>query len=430
MKRILYLIAILILFPVFSLSAIDVGVMSDQTISVNSFGSDSDALKNGFLYSVTLTPWFSMPVNMSSGWNGKFYFSGALTAEYSHDPNKGNKVWSFIPELARTEIMFRSSGGLEINIGRIFYSDPLGFVLSGFFDGARVSLDYGKAGIFGAGVWYTGLLYKTTAEITMTDEDMDRYGLFIDYTDFANTYFAPRRFLAALDWENPEITEWLKAKIALIVQTDLTGNRSRYHSQYLAAKATAFFNNFIFNLGSCVELFQYFPDSNLADANGNPFPDEVKLGIAGELGVGWFLPTRIEDQLTLIFRLSSGNLEEGIIGAFVPITTQYQGDIIEAKLSGLSAIQLDYTGRINKSFAFNLAGTYFILSDLGTYSGYPGEKNGFLLGGEISGRVIWSPVSDLVVYFGGGAFLPSLGNADPQKDALWKLELNVSLMVF
>ena len=415
----------LLLLPVFYLSALDMGVMLDQDVSVEGIGGESDNFPNGLTYSAALSPWLTVPFGSTSGNFGKFYFSAAVTAENAYNPAKDKREWSFVPELLRTEVMFRTAGALEINAGRIYYSDPLGFIANGLFDGVRVSFDFGNTGIFGAGIWYTGLLYKKTTEITMTNEDMVNFNKKFEYADFADTYFSSRRILAALDWDNPGLTEWLRLKMALIGQIDVTGNESRYHSQYLTAKASIPVNNFIFGIGASLELLEYMPGSSFEDSQ-----TQVKLGMAGELEAAWLLPTPIEDMLTFTARLSSGTVTSSSFAAFVPITTTPEGNILNAKLSGISALHLDYTGRLHKSFAINLAGAYYILSDQNTYQGYPYAYEGYFLGGEFYGRLIWSPVSDAVITFGGGAFLPSLGNAASNSDALWKVTVSVSLMVF
>ena len=152
--------------------------------------------------------------------------------------------------------------------------------------------------------------------------------------------------------------------------------------------------------------------------------------MAVELGIGWMPPTPITDMLKLTGRFSNGTTEDGSFAAFVPISTVYQGEILQAKFSGLSVISLDYTARLDKTLGINLSSSYFILSDLGTYQGYYAERDGHFLGNEFFGRVIWSPFSDLQLNLGGGVFLPSMGNTDSQGETLWRIELNVKLAIF
>ena len=118
------------------------------------------------------------------------------------------------------------------------------------------------------------------------------------------------------------------------------------------------------------------------------------------------------------------------MSAFVPITAVPHGDILEAKLSGISMIRLDYSARLHETFSLTVASSYFILSDLGTYRGPPVERDGHILGNEFSARIMWAPVSDVRLGLGGGVFLPAMGNADSSGAALWRLGLNVIILIF
>jgi hypothetical protein len=143
------------------------------------------------------------------------------------------------------------------------------------------------------------------------------------------------------------------------------------------------------------------------------------------MGVSWMPPMPLRSQVSLNGRFASGKMDT--VEAFVPITTSFQGDILKAKFSGLSVLSLDYTARLHQSFSVNLAASYFIRTDQETYNGYPmggfaGSQNHFL-GGECIGRLMWSPVSDLSLNLGGSAFLPSWGDAAPDADIRWRLEL-------
>ena len=398
---------ILLLLPAFSLSAFDWGLQLNQTAEFEGVSSEDFRAADDFQYSGTLIPWVSAPLDSPKG--GHLYLSGGITAEYT------DKTWYFMPELLRTELTLRAGENGELKLGRIQYTDPLGFVVNGLFDGASFSQNT-KIGALGAGVWYTGLLYKKSAYITMTDDELVSYYEGLDYSDFGNTYFAPRRLLFALDWDNPYVAQMLRLKAALIGQFDLSGSKDLYHSQYLSLKASVPVSSFVFDLGGCLEL---------AESS-----DETKISLAGEFGIGWMLPTPIRDRLMLTGRLSSGTVEDSSLAAFVPITTVSQGDVLQAKLSGLSMIRLDYAARLHESFSFIIASSYFILSDLGTYKGLPAGRDGHFLGNEFSGRIIWSPFSDLRFNLGGGVFLPSMGNTESPDGFLWRVEMSAILTIF
>ena len=406
----------LLLLPVVSANAIDWGLQLNQTL----FAAGSPGGSSDIQYSGTLIPWFSTPLGSPDKWTkgaipGKLYLSAGMTilatSEYA------DKTLFFIPELLRTELTWRMKAGHELRFGRMIYTDPIGFIANGLFDGAGISFAL-KNNILRAGIWYTGLLYKRNAGITMKDDDLFSYSEELNYRNFSGTYFAPRRLIMAIDWENPYLVSWLRLKASFLCQFDFGGG-DKYHSQYLAAKAVIPFKSFLFDFGGCFAMAQ--------NSGVN------KIMLAGELGAAWMLPTRLRDQLKLTGKFTSGN-HSGALAAFVPITTEPQGDILQAKLSGLSVIRLEYTARPHDKISFNVASSYFILGDLNTYKGYPqnssGQMDGRLLGNEFSGRLVWSPFSDLQINLGGGIFLPSMGNASGNKNPLLSVDLNVALAIF
>ncbi|MCL1812871.1 MAG: hypothetical protein FWG29_05045 [Treponema sp.] len=414
-KSLVFLLLVLLL-PGVSLFAYDWGLLADQTAAIADTAGNLDNTMDGFSYTGTLTPWVSIPFGSPGDSHGNLYLSAGITVEYQRVDT------IFIPELLRTELSYRFGEGTELHAGRMIYTDPLGFIADGLFDGAQVTMGLGGFGNLGIGAWYTGFLYKNTARITMTEADLTTYYLPLDYDKFADTYFAPRRILAAIDWEKPGLSEKFRLKGFIIGQFDLSGNDETYHSQYLGAKFIYPINSFIFDLGVCMELAEHKTAGET----------KTLFSFAGEAGISWLLPTKVQDRLTLTGRFSSGtpDKEDSSFAAFIPITTQYQGDILRAKLSGLSMIRMEYSIRPAESLIVNLADSYFILSDLGTYANHLGAKDGHFLGNEISGSVIWFPFSDLQLNLLGGVFLPSWGNALKDSNAQWRIELNAKLAIF
>ena len=98
-------------------------------------------------------------------------------------------------------------------------------------------------------------------------------------------------------------------------------------------------------------------------------------------------------------------------------------------MSGLSLLSLNYTIRVSKEIGTTITASYFIRNDLGTFSGYPviPDNDGFFLGPEIFARLIWSPLSDIQLNLGAGAFFPLLGDAGPDEAIRWRVELSATL---
>ena len=400
----LVLFTLVFLLPCLFIWPNDIGIILDQggTFGDNGMGSGA-ALSD---YTASLIPRFHTLI----GEEGEIYVSAGLNAEYS------NGSWSFVPELLRTEFNWLFENSI-IRAGRILYSAPLPFIAEGLFDGASYSIDT-AIGTFGAGVWYTGFLYKRRANIAITDLELLAYHEDLDYSNFSDTYFASPRLISALDWEHPNLADGLlRGRASLMGQFDLSD--TEINSQYITGSFSLPYEAYLFSLGLSLGLIQN--------------SGEFSISFAGELEAAWTLPTAFPSRLSFLWRASSGVSEGGNIRAFLPITTQPQGSILKANISGISLASLDYITRLGQTLSLGLSSSYFIRNDLGTYFAYPAslaEGGGHFMGAEFFGRLFWAPYSDLSLNAGGGIFLPSLGNAAPDIDNMWRLEINLILSLF
>jgi len=367
-----------------SLYAVDVGLVLDQNAIVSGTGGGA-----GFAYTGITIPRITGLI----GDTGEFYISGGF--DYKNNP------WSFIPELLRTDFNWRS-GNMELTVGRMAYDDPLGYIASGLFDGARF-FQYSNIGAFSAGAWYTGFLYKERAKIEMTENESTAYKTAIDYNDFSNTYYAPRRFLAAIDWEHKGFFERAIVRLSLLGQFDIT--EEKLHSQYLAGKAivpveTKVSNGaFSIDLGGCLELIEA--------------SNKIGLAFAAETALAW---RNAVHYVSFGAKYASG--ESNTQAAFLPLTTNTPGQILKPKLSGITMLSLNYTARLYQTFSVGLYPAYFMLNGAGSKG-----RNG----GEIFAACYWSPVPDISVNLGAGA---SFGNIASDENVSWRVALNVVLSLF
>ena len=404
MKKLLSLaLCALFLFGALSLYAVDFGLVYTQNAEAAVPSADPE--NTDYDISGVLVPRFTALI----GEEGDLYISAALNYK------TGSAPFAVILELSKAYYAF-SLGDADIRIGRMFYSDPLGLVANNLFDGAQVSY-ITRNGNFRAGAWYTGLLYRERAEITMTPNELKSSFVELDYNDFTNTYFAPPRVFAALEYDHPSLAGFIGLKTSIIAQFD--AGKENLYSQYFTAALSVPVKSCFLDLGGCFELIEY--------------KDEVKPAFAADIGLTLVLPTMLEKHIRLSGRFSSGVSEDKSVGAFLPLTTVSQGEIVRAKLSALSLLSLDFTGRLAEALSANTALTWFFQNDLGTYRYYPviaGDSKGFVLGAEIFGRLIWNITTGIRLNFGTGVFLPALGDANPDGYALWRANVNLVFSIY
>jgi hypothetical protein len=164
------------------------------------------------------------------------------------------------------------------------------------------------------------------------------------------------------------------------------------------------FGAFSLDLGGCFELIE---------AN-----DKTGSAFAVETAFTWKNPVH---YISLGAKFASG--ESDTLAAFLPLTTNTQGHVLQPKLSGITMLSLDYTAKLHETFSAGLYPAYFLLTDSES-----GGKN--RLGGEIYAVLYWSPAPDISVNLGGGAFMPSLGNSAPDENIKLRVELHVVISLF
>jgi hypothetical protein len=344
---------------------------------------------DGFTNTLGAVPWFSTPVGGPLGEKTSLYVSGSLDLEYK------NNAWKPVPKAGRTEFTFHPLPAMTIKAGRVNFSDSLGIIASGLFDGLSGSLGI-KGTRLSLDVFYTGLLYKKSAEIKLTNDDE------LYYND-GDVYFASRRILGSIRWEIPELFD-APVSVALdgLVQFDLNCKDTSLHSQYLTAQAVfPLIRGLDMSLGAAAALAE--PDA------GDPL-----FSLAGSVGLIWQPPTAWQDLFSLTALWSSGTHGD-TLGPFLPVTGVPQGRIFDPTLSGLMTIKAHYTLSLLSTLSVSADAGYFLRTDLQTlsdsyYYAYT-EPDSYALGAEFFGSVIWAPVSDIQALLNGGAFFPGLGDS-------------------
>jgi hypothetical protein len=364
-----------------------------------------------FDYTGTAVPWFTAPL----GERGDIYLSGGISAVYSGS----DEEWKPVPEVYRFEIAYRFASGLRLEAGRLSYREPLNLVMNGLFDGLALSFDLGKTRL-SAGAFYTGLLYKKTAYITMSPGD---YTAYYD----GDIYFSSRRLVFSVGGEIPALfdTEG-KLDLSLIGQFDLnepedqTGGDAKVHSQYALVKFTLpLLNQVNTELGALLGMIE---------------EDDRDLGFcfAFSSGLVWLPPGAAYDRLSLNMALSSGagDDENDTARAFLPINTIARGKVLRPNLSGLACVEGAYALKLHQSLSAEVSAAYFFRTDTRTYSdpGLDGTSHSPLLGGEVYGGLTWAPVSDISFALGGGAFFPQWGKSfEEDTSPEWRVSLGTIL---
>ena len=396
MKRIL-LLPVLLFFSAALVFSADYGFLIEQNF---------EATKEEASYTPAFIPWFSWNNDRTS-----VYFSGIFSVKYysyNSESSAGSSGWVkplLTPELSRFAVSHRISQRYSIEAGRIEYTDAMDFTASGLFDGLRFNA-VTSLGSISIGAFYTGLLYKETAEILMTAHDIDHYEQAWN-GDF-DSYGASRRAFAAVRWDIPVgKTNTLSAEA--LFQFDLNNTDDVLNSQYGEVQMVFYLPHMPeLTVGALFEAMEYKDrDSTIA------------LGALARARTD--VPGSLNDRFSAAIKLSSGRGNDTFT-AVMPISARAQGMVFSETISGLASFSADYTVRVLESLLIDSSLRYFAR----TYN--EPEVKGYLYGGECWASVAWQPLDDIRFTLGGGAFFPSLGNVYPDgTDLMWKFIAGLSL---
>ena len=393
------LVPVLLVLIIGSGFSLDFGLVTDQKVEAEKGESRIDH----FLYTPSLTPWFS--------WNGgrglSVYLSALLSLTYHNYSNNDVGGWDkplLLPELSRFALSYRNPR-FAVEAGRIFYTDALGFTAAGLFDGLRFEAAL-PVGTLSAGAYYTGLLYKETAQILMTEADVVNYAEPWDWDTFSS-YFASRRVFGAIRWDMP-LSEFNAFSFETVFQFDLNENDQALHTQYAQILFDFFFKNST-RLSAGVLFEAMEREENFAAA----------LGLLVRLGMD--IPGSLNDRLQITLECTSGSWND-TFAVFIPISSPAQGMIFPETTAGLGTASIDYNARISPSLYAGAALRYFTM----TYD--DPAVDGYLYGGEFWASLAWQPFEDVRLNLGGGMFFPGLGNVySSDTGPMWKVRAVLSI---
>lgn len=375
--------------------AYDFGLVLDQGCA---FNQDANS------YSGSFAPWFSWELNEKV----QLYFSG------NFDISSEREDWQppLLFEIGRFEMNYLLAPGKLLNAGRIRYSDGSGLVASGLFDGAGVNFDW-RIGRVSLGGYYTGLLYKETAQITMTGEDaLDYYAPW--GAGDGGRYFAPSRLFAVLGYDIPGLLFALDTlSLEAIFQFDVSAHDEPLHSQYLeAGYSFSPIRRFQFDVGVIVEGME----SNAAG---------FQAAFAGYGDAMMDVPGSLNDRFSVGIRSSSGNTSDTVT-AFNPINGHSGGMVFAPKFSSITVISGTYEARLLETLSFDFAVRGFLRTDKTSVGGAEIDSDSSGLGAECYGSVIWAPMDDISCTLGGGAFFPGQAFAG-ETPVKWNISVGLIL---
>jgi hypothetical protein len=344
----------------------------------------------GFSVTAAAAPWFSAVLTETI----RVYVSGSMAVEYAA---QGGPPAAYFFEPERTELTLRPAPGVYLGLGRRRFGDPAGLIASGLFDGAGGSVNLGGCRL-SLDAYYTGLLYKETANIIMTAHDLERYAKPLDAEGLAG-YFASRRVLLAVTGEFPDVTSRMSLAAQVLVQLDVNDGAEKYNTQYGELRVTVEPAEALhISLGGIGELV--------------PGAGAVRGSAAALAGADWEVSGSPADLLSAEVLWTGGNASGGRC-AFTPVSGTKAGRIFDGGIGALLKGGLLYRVRPVSEISVEAGAGYFIRTDRETLGDaeLDGGSDSRALGGELYGFLVWAPDSVFRFSAGGGAFFPGWGGA-------------------
>jgi hypothetical protein len=390
-----------------------------------------------------LALWWKLPVDaVGSSFNGRGHFGGGLSvtsAPGSAQPVAEGLMNGDIDSLVLSLVAPKPSAELErlqLDLGRLFFSDITGLVLNHAADGA--ALDFGFKGLkLGIKAGYSGLILRNASSISASKYDEALAAV----PPLGSTPLDPvqitgtRRLLAALDLSIPDILKQ-ELRVGFLMQQDLNP-ADRLAALYQTSLATGgpvntqystislggpivdrLFYGLWFTYGSGAMLTWR---ADPASTTGYSYASAPISSFLTGFRVDWFAPTFLNSAFGARFIFASGDADaaaategntSGESNQFAPLTPVALGTVFAPKLSNLIFAELSGSLKPLEGTPLQagakLQGFFRpTLGAVGAAGINPSSSSNFL-GLELDIYGAYRILSDLGVSLNGGLFFPDV----------------------
>lgn len=271
--------------------------------------------------------------------------------------------------------------GIQWAVGRTSFNDYSNNILNGLFDGAKVGLTIKNTDIAFA-LGYTGLTYKTDAQIKIDLDDIERL-------NNKKKVLAPQRLFFLLSASFQEVIPSHTIGFDALAQFDLLKLTGRTHTQYFIPYIHG-------RIGRNIN-WQYWIALQLGEA------PKFTYSLASGLAVQYFNPNWRYFTVTGKLNWAAGNYDgTGPMRSFVPITDTKQTVVANGSISSFSNTLtggLTVNARPIQGLLTELS--YILLTSPNTI------RSPAYMGSELSAKVAYQFHNDFDASFTGGIFIPN-----------------------
>lgn len=380
----------LALFPLAGVCAWESGfLISNDFNSENTTGGDK-ATTHEFGENLKA----SLFLSIKPGEKTSIYLKGSVNLLNETIINRPS-AWEISGELDNAQINLAPISFFYAEVGRLPFRDVSGLIADGNYDGGFVRFIMNSHSL-AAGAYYTGLLFRGTAKLALSEDDVNDY--------YGSKYFAPPHLFMTASYRYATDSGSVFFELAGLREIDMR-ERSQKSTNYILGKAS-------FGFGQDARL-------NIASAvswamNG----DAATPGFSVRADFGMRLPSWYPSRLAAEFNFFNGNSgDDEIPAAPMPVLTRQKVSFVYNPVAArLFSGKFLYLVRVSDTLNFESDFSIFfrtrakqrpghrLLSD---YENTMSES--MVLGEELAVYGIWTPTSDFSLSLGAGFFFPDSG---------------------